>query len=93
MQESGNNLNLEILSKIVMNIKTSQIETTKKILDEILNLKNENNKCVQEIQIKFDTEVNSLKEGFLQQRIKSEEKEKFYLNEINNLKSKFKSTI
>lgn len=93
MQESGNNLNLEILSKIVMNIKTSQIETTKKILDEILNLKNENNKSVQEIQIKSDTEVNSLKEEFLQQRIKSEEKEKFYLNEINNLKSKFESTI
>jgi hypothetical protein len=92
MQEGGNNVNLEILSKIVMNIKTSQIESSKKFSEEILNLKNENIKNVQEIQIKYDTEIDSLKEELQQQKFKFEEKEKFFINEINDLKSKFERT-
>ena len=82
-------LNLEILSKIVIQLKSSQIETTRKLNEDIDNLKSENLKNLMELREKYDSEIYFLKEEFNLFRINSLEKEKFHSQEISEMKTKF----
>jgi hypothetical protein len=84
--------NLEILSKIVIQLKTSQLETNKKLADEINCLKSENTSILLEFKEKYDKEIFNLKEELTQLKITSLEKEKNYINELADVKLKFEKS-
>jgi hypothetical protein len=86
-------LNLEILSKIVIQLKTSQVESIKKFNEEVENLKSENGKNMMEIREKYDSEIYQLKDELNLVKTNSKERKKFYFQEISEMKSKFEKTM
>ncbi len=82
-------LNIEILSKIVIGLKTSQLETTKILTDEIENIKTENAKNFMSLREKYDGDIMTLNEQLMEAKLKTLNMEKNYLNEINEMRMKF----
>jgi hypothetical protein len=86
-------LNFEILSKIVIGLKTSQNESIKKINEEIENFKNEGTKNIMDIREKYDMEIFVLKNELNDMKLILAKKETDNSLEMNEMKSKYEKTI
>jgi hypothetical protein len=81
-------INIEILSKIIIQLKTSHNELLKKFNDEIANIKNDNNLSIIELREKYDQEVKILKEENAELKQNTTIIEKKFSSEISDFKKK-----
>lgn len=90
---SDEKISMEILSKIVIQLKTTQTESIKSFKEEINNLKTEHAKCYNELRERFETENFKLQAEILETKLKSQEKERVLTNEIMNVRAKFDKDV
>lgn len=86
-------VNIEILSKIVIQLKTSQTETTKLLNEEIRQLKEDSSRSTMELRERYDKEIFHLNERLSDISEKSHIKEKAYQTEIGDLKQRMETRI
>lgn len=85
--------NLEILSKLVIQLKIGLNDVTKKFNEEITDLKSDYLKNTIDSRERYDKEILLLKEEINDTKVKLAEKDKYYVSEIQDLKGKFEKSV
>ena len=90
---SDEKISMEILSKIVIQLKTTQTESIKSFKEEINNLKTEHAKTYNELRERFQTENLKLQNEIMETKQKTQEIEKVLTNEMTNMRCKFDKDV
>ena len=86
-------INIEILSKIVIQLKSKYTESIMDLTQEITNLKQDHSKQNNELRQMFEIEKIKIREELIELKSKNKEIEKNLMNEIVNIKSKFEKDV